>query len=223
MLLDLGTELSMSADWSFLPMWLSSFSFSSEEEICPVQRTTETSLRQSAGKHWPRLYRNHGGVDEVVQMFYSSGWSKEILSVSVDQRQQWMRLNGFELMLLCSFSVHGFQDPNWHEKCVLHYMMVLSNSARSLQKLPDRQFAFLSACEAASDKRSPWRGYASGRRSSICRFSECHCTNVENRDEIPNGGYRTYQYVFRNGPQGLDPSEQPRLNLLYCVSEKIPY
>jgi hypothetical protein len=79
-------------------------------------------------------------------------------------------------------------------------------------------------------KRSP-RGPASGRSTSICRFSKCHCQNVENSYNwggstiihiskivvwlretrelaAPKvGEHILYQYIFRNGLEGLNPAD----------------
>ena len=91
-------------------------------------------------------------VDEVVRMFYSSGWSKENIvclrgsEAMVDAVS--MALNSCSCVHL---ACHGFQDPKLGMKSAFAlHDGPLELSEIASKKLLDRQFAFLSACEAAS-------------------------------------------------------------------------
>jgi tetratricopeptide (TPR) repeat protein len=150
-------------------------------------------------------------VDGVVQMFCSSGWSKENIvclcgsEATVDAVST--ALNSCSCVHL---ACHGFQDPKLGMKSAfaLHDGF-LELSEIASKKLYDRQFAFLSTCEAASGQKDlPGEAMHLAAGVQFAGFPSVIATMWRIHDEdAPKVAYHTYKYVFRNGVQGLDPSE----------------
>jgi hypothetical protein len=108
------------------------------------------------------------------------------------------------------FACHGFQDPVLGMKSAfaLHDGRLELGEIAS-KRLSNGQFAFLSACHAASGlKELPGEAMHLAAGLQFAGFPSVIATMWCIRDDdAPEVADYTYQYLFRNGLQGLDPSE----------------
>ena len=108
------------------------------------------------------------------------------------------------------FACHAFQDPirGMQSAFALHNGH-LSLSEIASKRLSNGQFAFLSACHAASGlEELPGEAMHLAAGVLFAGFPSVIATMWSIRDEdAPKVADRTYRYLFRNGLQGLDPSE----------------
>jgi len=147
----------------------------------------------------------------VVQVFCSSGWPQENI----------VWLHGLEATVnavsnaldLCSWvhlACHGFQDPLLGMKS----SFALSDGCLELgeivsKRLSTGQFAFLSACHTASGLNNlPGEAMHLAAGFQFAGFPSVIATMWAIHDEdAPKVAEHTYQYLFRNGLQRLNPSE----------------
>jgi CHAT domain-containing protein len=88
----------------------------------------------------------------------------------------------------------------------------LNLSEIASKRLSTGQFAFLSACHAASgSKELPGEAMHLAAGILFAGFSSVIATmwSIQD-DDAPKVADLTYRYLFRNGLQGLDPSEAAR-------------
>ncbi|KIM78471.1 hypothetical protein PILCRDRAFT_11178 [Piloderma croceum F 1598] len=108
------------------------------------------------------------------------------------------------------FACHGFQDPVLGMKSAfaLHDGPLELGEIAS-KRLSSGQFAFLSACHAASGlKELPGEAMHLAAGLQFAGFPSVIATMWSIRDDdAPEVADQTYQHLFRNGLQGLDPSE----------------
>jgi CHAT domain-containing protein len=108
------------------------------------------------------------------------------------------------------FACHGFQDPviGMNSAFALHDGQ-LELSEIASKRLSKGQFAFLSACHAASGlKELPGEAMHLAAGLQFAGFPSVIATMWSIRDDdAPKVADHTYQYLFRNGMRGLDPSE----------------
>jgi len=111
---------------------------------------------------------------------------------------------------LVHFACHGTQDPvqGMQSAFALQDGYLKLNEIAS-KRLSNGQFAFLSACHAASGlKELPGEAMHLAAGVLFAGFPSVIATMWAIRDEdAPKVAYHTYQYLFRNGLQGFDPSE----------------
>jgi CHAT domain-containing protein len=108
------------------------------------------------------------------------------------------------------FACHGSQDPVLGMKSAF----ALHNGHLELGQIVSKQlsvgqFAFLSACHAASGlKELPGEAMHLAAGLQFAGFPSVIATMWGIRDEdAPKVADSTYQYLFRNGMEGLDPSD----------------
>jgi CHAT domain-containing protein len=104
---------------------------------------------------------------------------------------------------------HGFQDP----KLGIKSAFALHDGHLELTKIASKrlsngQFAFLSACRAASGQKDlPGEAMHLAAGLQFAGFPSVIATMWEILDEdAPKVALYTYNYLFRNGIEGLDPS-----------------
>jgi CHAT domain-containing protein len=150
-------------------------------------------------------------VDEVATVFCSSGWPKENIvclwgsEATVDKVS-----HSLESCSWVHFACHGSQDPILGMKSAF----ILQDGHLELGKiaskwLPNAQFAFLSACHAASGLREvPGEAMHLAAGVQFSGFKSVIATMwaIHDRD-APRVANYTYRYLFRNGLHGLDPCE----------------
>jgi CHAT domain-containing protein len=150
-------------------------------------------------------------VDQVAHVFRSSGWSEEaIICLHGSEATVDGVLHALDSCTWVHFACHGSQHPSIGMKSsfALHDgLLELSHIAS--KHLPSGQFAFLSTCHAASglmDLLGEAMHLAAGIQ--FAGFQSVVATMWAIRDEdAPKVADHTYQYIFRNGVQGLDNSE----------------
>jgi CHAT domain-containing protein len=150
-------------------------------------------------------------VDEVALVFRSSGWSEQNI---VCLQGSEATINAISSALdLCSwvhFACHASQDPKLGMKSAFSvHDGQLELSEIAMKKLSSGQFAFLSACQAASGlKDLPGEALHLAAGLQFSGFPSVIATMWSICDNVaPKVANHTYQYLFRNGLQGLDPSE----------------
>jgi CHAT domain-containing protein len=108
------------------------------------------------------------------------------------------------------FACHGTQDPvqGMQSAFSLQDGYLKLNEIAS-KRLSNGQFAFLSACHAASGlKELPGEAMHLAAGVLFAGFPSVITTIWAIRDEdAPKVAYHTYQYLFCNGPQRFNPSE----------------
>jgi len=150
-------------------------------------------------------------VDKVALVFRSSGWPEQDIACL---RESEATVNAVSSALnLCSwvhFACHGSQDPKLGMKSALSlHDGQLELSEIATKKLLYGQFAFLSACQAASGvKDLPGEAMHLAAGLQFVGFPSVIATmwNICDAD-APEVAHHIYQYLFRNGLRGLDPSE----------------
>ena len=150
-------------------------------------------------------------VDEVALVFRSSGWPEQDI---ICLRGSEATVNAISSALdLCSwvhFACHGSQDPKLGMKSAFSvHDGQLELSAIAAKKLSHGQFAFLSACQAASGlKDLPGEAMHLAAGLQFAGFPSVIATMWSIcDDDAPKVADYTYRYLLRNGLRGLDPSE----------------
>jgi CHAT domain-containing protein len=152
-------------------------------------------------------------VEKLVEAAYlaAEGCSKEdILHLSGSDATVNHVSAALESSSWVHFACHGFQDTALGMKSAfaLHDgNLELGEIAR--KRLPNAQFAFLSACHAASGlNKQPGEAMHLAAGFLFAGFSSVVATKWGICDEdAPKVAVNTYKYLFRNGMQQLDPSE----------------
>jgi tetratricopeptide (TPR) repeat protein len=152
-----------------------------------------------------------GEVDGVVHVFVSSGWPKEnVICLGGPEATVNCVSNALDSCSWVHFACHGFQDSKLGMKSAfaLHDGN-LELSEIASKKLTNGRLAFLSACHAASGlKDLPGEAIHLAGGLQFAGFPSVVATMWKICDEdAPNVAVQTYQYLFRNGQQGPDPSE----------------
>ncbi|KIM76596.1 hypothetical protein PILCRDRAFT_12648 [Piloderma croceum F 1598] len=150
-------------------------------------------------------------VDRVSQVFRSSGWSEEDIrclrgsEATVDNASS--ALDSYSWV---HFACHAFQDSALGMKSAfaLHDGHLELGHIAS-KNLSNGQFAFLSACEAAAGLQDlPGEAMHLAASFQFTGFPSVIATMWSIRDnDAPKVAEYTYQYLFRNGRQQLNPSE----------------
>lgn len=160
-------------------------------------------------------------VNKVMQIAASAGWSEENIE----------NMNGLDATVIqvssaldeCSwvhFACHGLQHPTSGMKSafVLHDGNLELGQIAS-KRLGLAQFAYLSVCQAASGLNElPGKAMHLAAGIQFAGFPGVIATMWSVHDEdAPKVAEHTYQYLLRNGLEGLDPSEAAAA-LNYAIS-----
>ncbi|KIM76474.1 hypothetical protein PILCRDRAFT_77729 [Piloderma croceum F 1598] len=157
------------------------------------------------------LFQTAKEVDEVADVLRSSGWSEgDILSLQGSDATVSRVSSALDCCSWVHFACHGSQDHILGMKSALSlYDGHLELSAIASKRLSAGQFAFLSACHAASGvKDLPGEAMHLAAGFQFAGFPSVIATMWSIRDgDAPKVVHHTYRYLCRNGLQGLDPSE----------------
>jgi CHAT domain-containing protein len=150
-------------------------------------------------------------VDEVALAFRSLGWSDDnIVCLWGSEATVKSVSSALNSCSWVHFACHGFQHPILGMKCAfaLHDGQLELNEIAS-KNLSNGQFAFLSACQAASGlKDLPGEAMHLAAGLQFAGFPSVIATmwSICDNDALKVANH-TYQYLLRNGLQGLDPAE----------------
>ena len=187
--------------------------FQAHTKIGPVLKEHQglLGISQSKTPHQPDLPLTMKEVDSMVEVFSSSGWLKENIvclhgsKATVDSVSQ-----ALDSCSWVHFACHGFQDS----KVGMQSAFGLHDGHLKLEKIASKilsngQFAFLSACHAASGlKDLPEEAIHLAAGLQFAGFPSVIATMWSICDvDAPKVADCVYQYLFRNGLQKLDPSE----------------
>jgi tetratricopeptide (TPR) repeat protein len=147
----------------------------------------------------------------VIQAACSAGWPKDnVIRLDGPDATIEHALNALDTCSLAHFACHGFQDPILGTKSAF----ALHNGSLELGQIASKRlfngrFAFLSACHAASGlKELPGEAMHLAAGLQFAGFPSVIATMWGIRDEdAPKVAEHTYQYLFRNGLDGFDPSD----------------
>ena len=182
--------------------------------ICQPETPDQCSLPQTAEE-----------VDEVLQVFQSSGWSKENI---IYLQGTEATVDGVSHALdSCSWvhlACHGYQHPKLGMKSAfMLYDGHLELGEIASKRLSTGQFAFLSACHAASGLNDlPGEAMHLAAGLQFAGFPSVIATMWSICDtDAPRVAKHTYKYLFRNGLRGLDPAEAPKAlnHAIACLRE----
>jgi tetratricopeptide (TPR) repeat protein len=173
------------------------------------QKLLGISLPETSGQS--SLPQTTKEVETVVKVFRSSGWLEDdIVWLHGSEGTVDRVLEALDTCSWVHFACHGFQ----HHKLGMKSAFLLQDGHLELgqiasKRLSTGQFAFLSACHAASGLRDlPGEAMHLAAVLQFVGIPSIIATTWDIRDEdAPKVAYATYQYLFRNGLQGLDPSE----------------
>jgi len=150
-------------------------------------------------------------VDHVTQVFRSSGWpDKHIICLQGAEATVDNVSCGLDSCSWVHFACHGSQDPvRGLKSAFLLHDGPLELGEIASKRLSIGQFAFLSVCDAASGlKDLPGEAMHLAAGMQFSGFLSVIATMWSICDEdAPKVANRTYRYLFRNGLQGLNPSE----------------
>ncbi|KIM80324.1 hypothetical protein PILCRDRAFT_73287 [Piloderma croceum F 1598] len=150
-------------------------------------------------------------VLHVVEGAATAGWVKEdIVHLHGADATVEHVLTALDTCSWAHFACHGFQDPMLGMKSAF----ALHNGHLELGQIVSKQlsigqFAFLSACHAASGlKELPGEAMHLAAGLQFAGFLSVIATMWGIHDEdAPKVADHTYQYLLRNGKDGLDPSD----------------
>jgi hypothetical protein len=150
-------------------------------------------------------------VDELARILHSSGWPEgDIICLRGSDATVERVSHTLDSCSWIHFACHGYQDPIQGMKSAfaLHDGHLKLHEIAS-KRLSTGQFAFLSACHAASGlKDLPGEAMHLAAGIQFTGFLSVIATMWSIRDEdAPKVADYTYQYLFRNGVEDLDPSE----------------
>jgi tetratricopeptide (TPR) repeat protein len=169
------------------------------------------SISQSETPGKTPLLQTMQEVDKVAQVFQSSGWLEEDIICLHGPDATVDRVScALDTCSLVHFACHGSQNLKLGMKSAfLLHDGYLELSDIASKTLPAGQFAFLSACDAASGITDlPGEAVHLAAGIQFAGFPSVVATLWRIRDEdAPKVADHTYRYLFRNGLQGLDPSE----------------
>jgi DNA-binding MltR family transcriptional regulator len=147
----------------------------------------------------------------IVQLAFSAGWEANDIVRLHDLNATVSRVS--DALDTCSwahFACHGSHDPVLGTKSALAlHDGYLELAQLASKRLSIGQFAFLSACHAASGlKELPGEAMHLAAGLQFAGFPSVIATLWSIRDDdAPKVADHTYRYLFRNGIQGLEPSE----------------
>jgi len=150
-------------------------------------------------------------VEKLVGAAISGGWSKEdIVHLSGSDATVDRVSSALDKCSWAHFACHGIQDHVFGMKSAF----ILHDSALELgeiasKRLSSGHFAFLSMCSAASGLQNlPGEAMHLAAGLQFVGYSSVIATmwGISDRD-APKVADHVYRYLFRNGLQGLDPSE----------------
>jgi CHAT domain-containing protein len=174
------------------------------------------AISQPNTPNLPPLPQSIAEVENLVEVVHLAAVCSDSCS-----KEDIMRLDGSDATVnrvsgaldSCSwvhFACHGFQDPvlGMDSAFALHDGQ-LELSEIASKRLSKGQFAFLSACHAASGlKELPGEAMHLAAGLQFAGFPSVIATMWSIcDDDAPKVADHTYRYLFRNGLQGLDPSE----------------
>lgn len=150
-------------------------------------------------------------VNDVIQVFKASGLSKDNIvclhgsEATVDAVSS--ALNSCSWVHL---ACHAFQDQKMGMQSAFSFHdghLELSEVAS--KKLPNSQFAFLSACQSASGQKDiPGEAMHLAAGLQFAGFPSVIATMWNIRDDdAPKVAAHTYEYLLRNGIEGVDLSD----------------
>jgi CHAT domain-containing protein len=143
-------------------------------------------------------------------MFRSSDWSEDDIVCLHGSKATVDRVSDmFDACSWVHFACHGFQHPVLGMKSAFSlYDGSLELGRIASKRLSNGQFAFLSACHAASGLEDlPGESIQLAAGLQFAGFPSVITTMWSICDQdAPKVAYHTYQYLFRGGLQGLDPS-----------------
>ncbi len=150
-------------------------------------------------------------VLSVIQLAFSAGWPVNDIVRLHDLDATVCRVAGaLDTCSWAHFACHGSQDPVLGTKSALAlYDGYLELGQLASKRLSIGQFAFLSACHAASGlKELPGEAMHLAAGLQFAGFPSVIATMWSIRDDdAPKVADHAYRYLFRNGVQGLEPSE----------------
>lgn len=169
------------------------------------------SVSQSQTPGQSSLPQTTAEVNGVVRIFCSSGWPEDNI---VCLHGSEATVDGVSHALdSCSwihFACHGFQDAfHGMRSAFALYDGHLEIGKIASKRLSSGQFAFLSACQAASGlKDLPGEAIHLAAGLQFAGFQSIIATiwNICDED-APKVADETYKFLFRNGIQALNPSD----------------
>jgi tetratricopeptide (TPR) repeat protein len=169
------------------------------------------SISQSETPGESALPQTTEEVGAVAEVFRSSGWPEDdIISLHSSEATVDHVSRALDTCSWVHFACHGSQDNKLGVQSgfSLHDGHLKLSEIAS-KKLSAGQFAFLSACHAASGlKDLPGEAMHLAASIQFAGFPSVIATLWRIRDEdAPRVADHTYRYIFRHGLQGLDPSE----------------
>ncbi|KIM78354.1 hypothetical protein PILCRDRAFT_794197 [Piloderma croceum F 1598] len=187
--------------------------FRAQKKNVPVSRVSQMFLcvSQPETPGQTPLPQTMEEVDNVVQIFCSSGWSKEnIVCLSGTDATMGAVSSALDSCSWVHLACHAFQDS----KRDMRSAFALHNGHLELgeiasKRLPEAQFAFLSACQAASGQKD-LLGEAMHLAAGLqfAGFPSVIATLWRIRDvDAPKVAAHAYQFLLRSGLEGLDPSD----------------
>lgn len=168
--------------------------------VCQPQTPGQSSLPHTTGE-----------VEKVIQMFCSSGWSrKNTVCLSGSEATVESVSSALESSSWVHLACHAFQDSilGMQSGFALHDGALKLHHIAS-KNLANGQFAFLSACQAATGLETlPGEALHLAAGLQFAGFPSVIASMWSICDgDAPKVAEHTYRYLFRNGLQQLDPSE----------------
>ncbi|KIM73085.1 hypothetical protein PILCRDRAFT_15531 [Piloderma croceum F 1598] len=196
---------------SYVTTLESLFRAQQKDEPVPKERWKLLSVSQPETPGQNSLLTTMEEVTEVVQTFCSSGWSEgDIVCLRGSEATVDAVSSALNSCSWVHLACHGFQDQTLGMKSAfVLYDGHLELGEIASKRLSNGQFAFLSACQAASGKKDlPGEAMHLAAGIQFSGFSSVIATMWRIRDEdAPKVAHYTYKYLFRNGIEGLNPSD----------------
>jgi CHAT domain-containing protein len=185
--------------------------FQSQKTNRSIQQLKFLAISQPQTPGHSPLPQSTDEVLGVIQAACSAGWPKDnVIRLDGPDATIEHALDALDTCSLAHFACHGFQDPILGTKSAF----ALHNGSLELgqiasKRLSNGRFAFLSACHAASGlKELPGEAMHLAAGLQFAGFPSVIATMWGIRDEdAPKVAEHTYQYLFRNGLDGFDPSD----------------
>ena len=185
--------------------------FQAQKKYVPVSKQQHrlSSVSQPATPGQGCLPQTVEEENEVVKVFGSTGWSKEnIVCLRGSEATTDAVSAALNSCLWVHLACHTFQDPKLGMKSAfaLHNGHLKLTEITS-KRLSNAQFAFLSVCQAASGQNDlPGMHLAAGLQ--FAGFSSVIATMWRiHDDDAPKVAENTYKHIFRDGLEGLNPSD----------------
>lgn len=179
--------------------------------LVPKERQKLLVVGQSETPGQGSLPQTMVEITKVVQTFCSSSWRKEDI---VCFRGPEATVDAISAALNSSSWVHLACHGRQEQKQSMKSAFALHDGDLELgeiasKRLPQGQFAFLSACQAATgQKELPGEAMHLAAGLQFAGFPSVIATMWGIRDiDAPHVADYTYQYMFRDGLEALDPSD----------------